>query len=343
MLKKPGVNYTLSSLTFLFIVLFIAQSTLSYSSPLSSRGGVDTHTYKTDTVIFESTALDDASPTLSEGASSVGLSMFHSPYMSLFYIPLKYGLNDYLQISFSLPFVTKTLVNNNNHYIKSGYGDTMIGLTVFFDHLKTISSGTTIRVTLPTGDVNAQDTGILIPMGYGNYTASLQQSISFDELQVNFFKIRFFLNGLGVYYFDSSVDINTTTKYNYDKTYMWSAMAGADFIFIENLDVELKVNYIDIKERRYKTQPAAGANGWTKANDSVKQINVLPFIKYSFYNDITAQLGIIYPVKTIQDKTLTKTYESQWKIAMGIEKRFNGSSSAEENKKSTDKRAKKRN
>jgi len=328
MFKQSGSNRGCSYLTAIIFILLLSHSAFSQSSPLSSKGGVDTHVYKTDTVIFEATAMDDASPTLSEGVSSVGLSMFHSPYMSTFYIPLKYGLNDIFQISFSLPFITKTYVYNNTHYIKSAYGDTMLGLTAFTDPLDFLSSITTVRLTLPTGDVNAQDGGVYIPMGYGNYTVSLQESVSFDEFHKGFASIRFFLSGLGVYYFKSTTDIDTSTKYSYDKTYIWSLTAGADFGVIENLDLELKLNYIDIKERKYKVESSYSATGgWINADDSVKQFNILPFIKYNFPNEITAQVGIIYPIKTLQDKTLTTTYDAQWKIAMGIEKRFGDSTS----------------
>ncbi len=312
----------------LVFILFISQTAFSqtYTSPLSSTGGVDTHVYKCDTVMFEATAMEDGTGSLDARTFSAGLSMLHSPYLSILYVPLKYGLTDNFQISFSLPYLTKTLVYNDTHYIRSGYGDTMFGFTGTFEPFSFVSS-TTARITLPTGNVNTQDSGFAIPMGYGGYTASLQQSISTDEFDAGFISVRLFISAIGIYYFASEQTPDATTKFNYDKTYAWSVLGGAEFGLTENLALEVKANYIDVKERQYKSTLTPGQ--WIDANDSVKQINILPFVKYQFLDEISGQAGIIYPIKSIQDKDLAKTYDGEWKIALGIEKRFTDGSSYE--------------
>ncbi len=324
MRKLSGLHKGCMPSAALLFILFIPQAAFSqsYTSPLSSKGGVDTHVYKCDTVMFEATAMEDGSGTLDARTFSAGLSMLHSPYLSILYVPLKYGLNDNFQISFSLPYLTKTLVYNDTHYVRSGYGDTMFGLTGSFE-LLSLTSSTTARITLPTGNVNSQDAGFSIPMGYGGYTASLQQSISTDEFDAGFITARLFISGIGIYYFPSEQNPDPATKFNFDKTYAWSALAGIAFGLTENLALEVKGNYINVKERRYKS-----AGLWVDANDSVKQINVLPFLKYQFLDEISGQAGIIYPLKTIQDKDLAKTYDGEWKIALGIEKRFSDGSSS---------------
>ena len=160
-------------------------------------------------------------------------------------------------------------------------------------------------------------------MGYGGYTASLQESFSIGAFGTGFISFRLFASGIGVYYFKSLLDVDATTKYNFDKNYMWSAMGGIDIGLAKKIDFEFKANYINIKERRYKieTTPAT-AGAWIDANDSVKQINFLPFIKYRFFDDLSGQAGIIYPFKTTQDSDITKKYDAKWKLVVSIEKRF---------------------
>jgi len=287
------------------------------------KGGVDTHVYKSDTVLIDATAMDNDSNYPDAGNLILGLVMFHSPYLSSIYVPVKYGLTDNFHISFSIPDQTKTCVYNNNHNIINGFGDIMLGLTGSVQPFRYFSSSTTARGTLPTGNVNAQENSCFIPMGYGGYTASLQQSISFGTFDAGFISIRLFLRGIGIYYFKSTTEIDTTTKYNYDKTYMWAAIGGIDLGLTKKLNIELKADYINIKERRYKIETVPATSGdWIDADDSVKQINILPFVRYRFFDDLSGQAGIIYPFKTTQDSDITQEYDAQWKVVMGIEKRF---------------------
>lgn len=316
---------TISTITPTLLLLLLSINSAHTQSPLLPEGGIDTHLYKCDTVIFESTAMEDGSGTLESREFSVGLSMLHSPYLSILYFPLKYGLNDNFNISFSLPYLTKTLVYNDTHYIKSGYGDTMLGFTGAFEPSSYFTTITTARLTLPTGNVNAQDFEYYIPMGYGGYTASLQETISTDKFDTGPFTIRLFISGTGIYYFESEQKIDLAEKNTYDSTYAWAVMGGIEFSISENLDLQIKANYININERKYENN--VNPNVKVDADDSAKQINVLPFIKYRFLDDTTGQAGIIYPAKTIQDSDLAQTYDAKWKFAFGIEKRFSDSDS----------------
>lgn len=304
----------------LFFLLYSQIAFSQYVSPLESDGGVDTNVYKTDTVMFEATALEDGNGNIESKTFSAGLSMLHSPYLSIFYIPIKYGLSENFQISFSLPFLTKTLVYNDTHYIKSGYGDTMLGFTGVFHPLGFLTSSTTARITLPTGNVNAQDFGYYVPMGYGGYTSSFQECVSIGRINMGIFAIRLFISGIGIYYFESTMQLDATEKDTFDKTYAWAVMGGAEFGLTKNLDVQIKGNYLNMKERRYKSSTAP--TQWVDADDEVKQINILPFIKYRFPDNIAGQFGIIYPLKSMQDDSITKTYDAKWKMVFSIEKRF---------------------
>lgn len=323
------------NITSLTISFLLASVTIAYAqSPLLSEGGVDTHLYKCDTVMFESTVMEDGSGTPGSREFSAGLSMLHSPYISIFYVPLKYGLNDNYSISFSLPYLTKTLVYNDTHYIKSGYGDTMFGFTGAFQPFEVFSTITTARLTLPTGNVNAQDFDYYIPLGYGGYTASLQETISIGSFDTGLFTTRLFISGIGIYYFQSEQKIDTVEKNTYEPSFAWGVMGGLEFGLTENLDLQLKANYINVNERKYENNTVPGEK--IDADDSVKQVNILPFIKYRFLDDIIGQTGIIYPVKTTQDSDITKIYDAKWKFAFGIEKRFSDNSSyntTESNKK----------
>ncbi len=325
-LKKISIFSTgLYVVTALFIIIGSCKISYSqsFSSPLSSGGGVDTHVYKSDSVLFDAVILDDGSGVLSPRTITSGMSMLHSPYLSMFYIPLKYDFSNRFQIFMTLPYLTKTLVFDNNHYVKSGYGDTMFGITRSFEKIFFFSSKTTARITIPTGNVNAQDFDYFIPMGYGGYTTSLQESLSFNEINAKYTTIRMFIGAIFVYYFTSSQQIDSTSKYTFDNNYSLSLMAGAEFHVTENCDLQFKINYIDIKGRKYKTE----SSGWNSAHDSVKQLNLMPFVKYRLMDEVSGKFGIIYPVKTFQDSNLAYTYDPKWKMVMGIEKRFTDVSS----------------
>jgi len=49
----------------------------------------------------------------------------------------------------------------------------MLGFAGAFQPFIFFSTITTIRITLPTGNANAQDFDYYVPMGYGGYTASV--------------------------------------------------------------------------------------------------------------------------------------------------------------------------
>jgi len=153
----------------------------TYPSPLLSQGGVDTHVYKSDTVLLEATAFEDGDNTMTGRSFNVGLSMLHSPYLSILYVPISYGLNDNFSILMSLPFLTKTIVYQDTHHVKSGYGDTMLGVNFSTGLFDVLTTSTTARITLPTGNVNSQDLNYDIPMGYGAYTLSLQEILSCSD------------------------------------------------------------------------------------------------------------------------------------------------------------------
>lgn len=315
---------------FLFIVISFSQNAFPQLSPVSFEGGVDTHLYKSDTVMIEATAIYDDSGYLDGGSLSTGLMMFHSPFLSALYVPVKYGLTDNFSLSFSLPYLTKTLVYNDNHYIKNAYGDIALGLSGSFKPFRYFSGSTTVRGTLPTGNANAQEDGCFIPMGYGGYTGSVQQSFSIGAFDAGFISFRLFVSGIGICYFKSSREIDAVTKNNFEKAYAWSGMGGIDIGLGDSLNIEVKGNYIRLKEREYRveTDPPA-PSGTITADDSVKQINIIPVIKYRFLDDVSGLAGIIYPLKTTLDSHITKVYDARWKIVMGIEKRFRAEDSSD--------------
>ncbi len=321
MFRTSACHRQYSFLITLVSFLFTSQVAFSqYASPLLSEGGIESHVYKTDTSLFEAVVLEDMDNSLHRGSVTTGFSMLHSPYLSMFYIPLKYDFTDNFQISFSLPYLVNTHVYNDNQYTKNGYGDTLLGLTAYFDLSEILSSKTTVRFTFPTGNVNAVDFYYYIPLGYGGYTSSLQESISFNTFDAGPVSIRVFFSGLGVYYFSSTQQIDMVEKNTFDKSFAWSIMGGCEIGLTENLSIEIKANYINIAERLYKNSAFPGQT--FDANDSVKQLNILPFIKYMFFDDLSGQAGLIYPLKSTQDSDIATTYDARWKIVLGIEKRF---------------------
>ena len=72
-MKKKLIS-NIINITSLTISFLLASVTIAYTqSPLLSEGGVDTHLYKCDTVMFESTVMEDGSGTPGSREFSAGL------------------------------------------------------------------------------------------------------------------------------------------------------------------------------------------------------------------------------------------------------------------------------
>ncbi|GEM_PF-1919476 len=319
-----------SAICFIFFLLISAQTGFSqtYTSPLTSDGGVDTHLYKSDTILFETSVLEDGSFKVHDRTLDAGLSMLHSAYLSMLYVPLRCSISDNFQILFSLPYLTKTLVSDEIHHAKNGYGDLMTGLTCQLRPFNILSLATTARIAFPTGNANARDENCYIPMGYGGYTSSIQETISTKSFDTGIITIRLFISGAYIYYFKSKHETDETSKLTFDKNYAWTAMGGIELGITDNLAIQIKGNYINLEEMRYKYDESISK--WEEADDSIKQVNILPFIKYRFPDDISGQAGAIYSVKTVQDSDLAVSYDPHWKLVLGIQKRFSDSNSTEQ-------------
>jgi len=291
-------------------------------SPLSYDGGADSLLYKSDTVFLENSIIDDVSPISNAEIITTGLYQFHSPYLKYFFIPVRYSLTDNFEIDLTLPLISKVLVAGNLDYSKLGYGDIKLGIGScfsFFDKIFYVI--TRFKTTLPTGDCDARDGNIIVPLGYGSFSYSFLQSFSLDVPDT---WLRIFLNTGTVYYSKADRNATGTTKFHLDHGYSVSTLIGIELNYFKKISLQLKGNFVYLSGRQYKYEDSASstATDWTDLNDKLMTMDITGGIKYSFPADIKGMLMLIFPLFTKHDASITTTVERRWKIFISLEKKF---------------------
>lgn len=306
---------------FIAVFIFIMMSAFTASaqtleSPLIHAGGVESHLYKSDTVMLENTVLEDGTGLPRARSLVAGVSLFYGQLISAFYIPLRYSLTDNFQLHFSLPYLTK----NISTYEKSGYGDIKLGGSAFFRLLHAIDSTTSLNVTLPTGDEVAQDRGFIVPLGYGAHTISMRESLSGT---LNSIPLRIFLALSGVFYASTTLDVDSSSRYIIDKTYSCAAVLGIAY-YLGNFNLQCKLNYVYFPGRRYKYDNSNTGiqTSWSELNDSLQTSDLVPGVKYRFPDRIEGTVLAIIPIYQKTDSTIPDHGRREWKMFLGIEKSF---------------------
>lgn len=314
-------NKMIKNIIFILTILFslyninIAHSQ-SVESPLSYQGGASSLLYGTDTIVLENTIIDDG--TISNKHDTIGIRHLHSQYYKLSYIPIIIPLTDNFVMDFTLPYISKSYVINSLEYEKSGFGDIKLGITGVFEPIKGLDSISSIKTTFPTGDAVSRDGTTLLPLGYGSNTFSFLQTFS-----INYSAIRLFFNG-GIQYFLKSIrDINDTEQYTFDKTYLFSFMAGAEYS-ISLFSFQFKSSYINSAERKYKYEDSSAGTStdWQDFNDAFETINLIGAIKADFNELTSCSVMYIYPVYEKQDSDINDTTERQWELYFSFERKL---------------------
>ena len=297
-------------------------------SPLAADGGPDCHLYKTDTVILENTILDDGSGIAPANSITTGLNQFHSPNLKFFFIPVSWSITNNLAVDITLPLMHKMLIDNSNDISKLAFGDIKIGLAASFPFAyDTVILSTHLNTTIPTGDSNAAvNSSFLTPLGYGNFTFSLLQSLSVNAPEIH---TRFFINAGGILYLPTEYSYSIANIYMVDLSYAVSSMLGFEFTRFKNLSLSLKGNVVYIPERTYKEKNEITGTVSSKndVNDLLVTSDIIAASTYSFSNNIKGTMMIIFPMWTKQDGDLINTSDRKWKIYLAINKVFSLSDS----------------
>jgi len=319
--KNIGLFLTVISI-FIFLSIFQQAYTQTMNSPLAADGGPDCHLYKTDTVMLENTVLDDGSGIAPARSFTTGLHQFHSPYLKFFYIPLIYSITDNFAVNLTLPLMQKMLVDGMNDVSKIAFGDIKIGVTSSFSFVNdTVILSTHLKSTIPTGDNNAISGSIMVPLGYGNFTFSLLQSLSVKAPEIY---TRFFINAGGILFLPTEYVYSAMATYMVDLGYAMSSLVGFEITYFKDISLSVRFNFVYLAERTYKEKNGlAGTISSTyDANDMMITSDIIPSLTYTFSNDIKGTLTFIFPIWTKEDTDLLYKADRDWKIYLGIEKVF---------------------
>jgi len=304
-------NKIIIALIIVFWVSIFSIRGFSQQNLLFYKGGVESIIYKGDTVILENTVLDDCKAINTAKCLKVAYSQLHSEFIKILYFPISYSMSNKCELNFSLPLLTKSMMDNSdNIYLKTGYGDTKLGFLFYYNIVNTTKTITRISITLPTGDEVASDNGLIIPMGNGGYSYSILQSCSKD---FKFIPFRFFINAGAVYYTETKA-----ASFQISNGYVFSSLFGVEFIFNSDLFFQCKINYIHIPDRQHKVY----SSDWEDKNESLKGSDLISVVRYKILDDITLNLISMIPLYEKQDEDIPEPHRRKWKVFFNLEKKF---------------------
>jgi len=296
-----------------------------YTDPLSCTGGSDAYIYNGDTVFIENTLTDDASGIAPLKTLSLNAAYIYSKYDMKTFIDMRYSLADFFELNFSLPFLIRTMsCNSTDEYSKYGFGDTKLGFSLFFNIAKILDSTTEIKMTLPTGDAAATDRGFIVPLGYGNMTWSLLESLSYDfPDKITRLPIRLFMNLGMIYYPKSIVDANSTIRYVTENGPAISSMLGAEYALYKFLKFQLKVNFFHFFPRDYKTElPGFSASDWIARNNIMTGSDIITAVKFNIKDYLSGSVIAVLPVIEAKSDAIPEDNKRKWKIMLNVNKGF---------------------
>jgi len=281
---------------------------------VGAEGGAETMLYKNDTIVMENTITDNAEISIvPETALGIGLqpSAFYSKNLQIYYLPLAYTFNEIYSLSLSIPYVYRKIKFGGKSYSSNGVGDTRLGFAYLLKIDENLSGVTNFKITVPTGDEEAEDTGVYVPLGNGGYSFSVMQSFS---QMLEQYRIRV-LGNVGLVYFFKSEYKKGNTEYDEEKGSVCSAMLGAEYGLNEMTAFVLKSNFVMVFEGRRK----ASGGTWSDSNDSLMASDIIGGLRFKIIkNIIDAYILVILPVYTKYDSDISDTESRKIGINLGI-------------------------
>ncbi|PKL41268.1 MAG: hypothetical protein CVV44_01135 [Spirochaetae bacterium HGW-Spirochaetae-1] len=293
-------------------------------SPLSYEGGSDARIYSSDTIMLENTIIDDASGIQPMGGLNIDTTYMYSPYFMILFLGMEYSLADFCQIGFTLPYIFRTLTYSGSDYHKRGYGDTMMDVSFFFNIMKILDSTTSIKMTFPTGDPMAQDGSYVVPTGYGAFTYSLLESVSYKlPDSVTRLPFRFFANFGFTYYSEAVIESSSTTRLIIEDGISFSFLLGAEYTIFDYLKAQLKFNLLHMPGSNYKISTTGiGSTDWIERNDKITASDMILAIKFNIREYVSGYISFVLPMMEVKEDAVPDDLKRKWKILMGFNKTF---------------------
>ncbi len=173
----------------------------------------------------------------------------YSPNFKVLNIPLGYRVKDWLIFKARIPYIQRTIKVGNKEYSASGIGDIYVGFDVVEVRENKFATSTTIATSLPTGDNEKTDNGVLVPLGKGAYNFHLGQSLVWVVSNFSFSVfggVKVFLTDNEFAYQGQKYKEDIGTKYflnfNINSSVRDFARLGAKLVYFQNAESRIKVN-----------------------------------------------------------------------------------------------------
>ncbi len=287
------------------------------------KGGTESILYRNDTVMLDNTVTEEARPLDPPKTELVniqmGVSAYYSSNVLFIYLPLGYTITERIAVNASIPYVKRDLEYKGETYSASGLGDIKVGgayftlvgdeLTGISGALKDLQGVTYLNVTVPTGDAEAEDKGVPVPLGSGGFSFNLKQTLT-KKIEM----IRVFGNISIIYSLPAEYKPAGGEKITEERGAVVSLLLGGEYTVIENLSAYLKLNYVYIGEGQQKI-----GGTWYDSNDALQTIDIIPGAKYSILpGTLSAYLALVVPVYTKNDPDAEDPENRGWGVNFGV-------------------------
>ena len=177
------------------------------------------------------------------------LEYTYSENFKVINIPIGYKLKDWLLFKARIPYVQRTIKVDGKSYSASGIGDVYVGFDIVEVREENFATNTTVATSLPTGDNEKTDNGVLVPLGKGAYNLHLGQSIAWVVSNFSFSVfggVKVFLTDNEFTYQGQKYEEDIGTKYylnfNINSSLRNLARLGAKLVYLQNAESRIRVN-----------------------------------------------------------------------------------------------------
>ena len=242
------------------------------------------------------------------------LEYIYSPNFKVLNIPIGYRLKDWLIFKARIPYIQRTIKVGNKEYSASGIGDVYVGFDIVEVRENKFATSTTIATSLPTGDNEKTDDGVLVPLGRGAYSLHLGQSFAWVISGFSFsafagFKLFITDNEFSYQGQEYKEDIGTRYYLNFavSGSIRDYAHFGTRFVYFQSTESKLKANGGEV-----------GLKNDLKVADLVFYL-VPSKLKYK---NLGAQISVVVPVYTDYNDEVQDEPDRKMSVSVRITKLF---------------------
>jgi len=163
-------------------------------------------------------------------------------------LPISFRLNENAFLKTRIPFIYRKINYKGKEYEANGLGDVYVGVDLIWLRAEDFSLATSVATSLPTGDNEYTDNGVLVPLGKDAENIHISQTISFAISDVVFamtygFKYYFSENVFSYQGMTYREKIGTRHFFNIDISKLIKNLVrtGARAVYFQSSSSKLKV------------------------------------------------------------------------------------------------------